>query len=190
MGLKVTKQAEAGISGSVDAMDKDDKLKALHVQFRLAKSVMPDYDLFRKELNTYSVDLPEHVDIPDLSKVNKLYSIIQSFFTRVGTIEAVAINNLSLFERVYNLMEGYLQDVEAVALVSVDRSEYPNITLQKAYVHSTLIKQHENLRKLENYVTEATSFMKEVQIKKKELDKVMVNLTRQVKALKSENSNF
>jgi len=190
MSLKVTKKAESGLSGSLDAMNKDDKLKTLKIQFKLAKSAMPNYDEYRKELEDYTVELPQTFDMPDLSKMHKLYSIIQSFFSRVGTIESLAINNLSLFQSVFNLMRGYIQDVEATTLVNIDRELYPNAALQSAYVRSEMIKHYSNLRKVENHVVMATSFMKEVQIKKKELDKAMVNLTRQVKVMKSENSNY
>lgn len=188
--LKIKKQAEGGLSGSPDAMNKEDKLKTLKVQFKLAKNAKPDYIEYRKELEEYAVELPQTFDMPDLSKMHKLYSIIQSFFSRVGTIESLAINNLSLFQSVFNLMSGYIQDIEATTLVNIDRELYPNAALQSAFVRSEMIKHYENLRKLENHVVMAKSFMQEVQIKKKELDKAMVNLTRQVKVMKSENSPY
>ena len=83
MAKKVKKKPmAAAISEDIDDLNKDDKLELIQHEFKLAKKAQPDYKKETAELRTYTVDLPENPDIADLSKINKLYAIAQSFSSR------------------------------------------------------------------------------------------------------------
>lgn len=191
MSLKVTKTSKgSGATGDPNEIDPEDKLAVIKEHFKIAKEHKPNYTAMRMEMKTYDVEIPDSIDREDISKAQGLYAIIQSHATRVATIESIAVNNHTLWARVVNLLEGYILDRECQLLVLPEVQELSNSASQKAYVHNKLVTFHDKLRKVKDLQLEAESFYKEVLIKKKDLEKVMTNLNRQVKARQSEQIHY
>jgi hypothetical protein len=184
MAIKIRKRAKtSGVTGDPEELNVDDKLAVLKQNTAHARKLLPKYIDLQEELDSYTVDLPEEVDIPDISKINKLYAIAQSFISRVTTMEAVAISNHTRWLRLCNLMKGYLADKESEALIDDEIKDLGNARLQQAAVRTRLLKVHSSFERLQDYETEAESFKRLVEIKKKDLTLVLTNLNRQVKAL-------
>ena len=184
MGIKVRKRAKtSGVTGDPEELDVGDKKEVLKHNFAHAKKTLPDYEAIQEELDTYTIELPEEVDIPDISKINKLYAITQSYISRGSTMEAAAISNHTRWLRLCNLMRGYLADKECDALTDDKIKDLGNARLQQAAVRKRLKKTHAELERLQDYETESEAFRRVVELKKKDLILVLTNLNRQVKAL-------
>lgn len=177
----------ATLTGDVDDLEEKEKLSFLKKEYALAIKTMPDYAAMKKELNTYQVELPKTPDYIDLSAINELYAIAQSYSSRVTTMEVAAIDATSRWERLVNLMDGYLEDKMNDLLSS---EEFEDMTKLKAEsTAKTRLKKHrKTLRKLKDKLVEAKSFKLMVEIKKKDLVSVLTTLGKQVKALSLEQS--
>lgn len=188
--VKKTKKA-SGATGDAEELAVDDKLAVLQANYTHAKKVLPDYKALNKELGSYDVGLPEEVDIPDISKINKLYAIAQSYISRVTVLEMTAIGNHTLWIRLCNLMRGYIEDRESDLLDLETIKELRNARTQQAALRRKLKKEYNRLEMLQDCLTEAESFKRIVEAKKKDLTLVLTNLNRQVKALGLERgTNF
>lgn len=188
MSKKVKKNPMAAtLTGDVDDLEEKEKLSFLKKEYALAIKTMPDYAAMKKELNTYQVELPKTPDYIDLSAINELYAIAQSYSSRVTTMEVAAIDATSRWERLVNLMDGYLEDKMNDLLSS---EEFEDMTKLKAEsTAKTRLKKHrKTLRKLKDKLVEAKSFKLMVEIKKKDLVSVLTTLGKQVKALSLEQS--
>ena len=186
MSRKVKMEEKAsGATGSVDSINKDDKLNAVIKLYEIAKEATPDYKDLEKEFNSFDVELPETVDIPDISKINQLYAIAQSFLTRTATIERLAINNHTLWNRVYLFMKAYIVDRESELLISDDYKDLKN-KMQEAKLRNKLSKEDKQLTVLYDKFVQAESFAKIVKNKMSDLKMVVTNLNRQAKTLERE----
>lgn len=186
MSLKVTKEEKAsGATGSVASMSKVDKLETIMTLYKTVKNTTPNYEALEDELNTYDVELPEEVDIPDISKINKLYAIAQSFLTRSSTIERISINNQTSWQRLVKFMEGYIQDREAELLIS-DELKTLKTKMQDAELRNRLSKDYERLGVLNDKLLQANGFVRVVQNKVSDLKSVLTNLNRQARTLEND----
>ena len=186
MSLKVIKEAKAsGATGSVASISKADKLEAIAIMYKTVKNTTPDYEAMEEELNTYDVELPEEMDIPDISKINKLYAIAQSFLTRASTIERTAINNQTSWQRLVKFMEAYIQDKEAELLVTDELKELKT-KMQDAELRNKLAKEHERLGVLNDKLLQANGFVRVVQNKVTDLKSILTNLNRQARTLEND----
>lgn len=196
MGIKIEKKStpiecklDHLVTGSVENMDKEDKLVAMKVCYNQAVQVVPDYDNLKKEMNSYSVNLPSDPSISDLSEINKTYAIVQGYLSRVTAIEMVSIDNANRWERLKNYMLGYIDDKESELLSSEEmQGKYPNTKMQQASVRNKLTKEYNALMKIQDSLSDADSFRQMVDVKKKDLVLILTNLSRQVKALSLEHS--
>lgn len=171
------------VTGEPENLTKEDKLATLKELFKMAKERKPDYAAIKKELDEYNVALPNVLTMDDLSGMNKLYSITQSFLSRVAAIESLVIDNAGRWERLLNLMKGYIEDEECVFIMEKEIQELANVRLQNAAVRNKMTKEYSTLRVIEESEQEAENFRKQVAVKKKDLVLVLTNLSRQVKAL-------
>jgi len=186
MALIVKKEVKvSGATGSVDSMTKKDKLEAIMTMYKTVNDTMPNYEALEEELNGYDVELPEEVDIPDVSKINKLYAIAQSFLTRSSTIERISINNQTSWQRLFKFMEAYIQNKEAELLVSDELKELKT-KMQDAELRNRLSKDYERLSALNDKVLQANGFVKVVQNKVTDLKSVLTNLNRQARTLEND----
>jgi len=185
---KTAMRAADMLSDDIDELVEEDKLDLIKHEFSLAKKSKPNYVHEIKELKTYMVFLPENPDIVDLSKINKLYAIAQSFSSRVTTMEVVAIENESRWKRLVELMKGYIEDRHDTLLTSDEMMEL-SIPKATAKVRVKLQKKQSSLRKMQDKLAEAASFAKAIEAKKKDLTSVLTTLGKQVKALSLEHSH-
>lgn len=192
MPLIIKKREKAsGATGEPDNMNRNDKLSVLKTNFVYATKYIPDYDELNKEISEYNVELPSNYDVPNISEINKLYAITQSYISRVTTIEAIAISNLTRWSRLKNIMESYIIDCECELLTKEDVKALSNVKLQQAEVHRLLKKQHTTLDQIKDKEAESDSFRRVIELKKKDLTLILTNLNRQVHALGLEkNMNF
>jgi len=185
---KVKKQPmSATLTGDIDDLEEDDKLAFLKKEYDLAVKTAPDYSAQREEIDTYRVDLPKTPDYTELSKINKLYAITQSFFSRVTAMEVVAIDAQSRWERLVILLEGHLEDRMNELLSSDEFEDLTNMRAE-AKAKTKLKKKRKALRRLKDKLIEAKSFKLMVEAKKKDLNSVLTTLGKQVKALSLEQS--
>jgi len=178
---------QAMLSADPEDLSEKDKLSLMREEYKIAINTIPDYLKEKKEIGAYFVELPTKPDIKDLSKINKLYAITQSFLSRITTIEVVAIENQSRWERLVNLLEGYIEDKQYSLL---NKEEYTEMTNMKAdaAVKFALAKERRTLRKFKDKEAEAASFIRMIVTKKKDLASVLITLSKQVKALSLEHA--
>jgi hypothetical protein len=186
--LPIDQRLDAKVTGEPENLNEKDKLSVLQAEYTIAKSAVPNYETLKKELSTYSVELPTNPDIGELSKINKLYAIAQSFASRVTAIEMVAIDNHARWGRLHNFMEGYIEDRESALLITEDVMSYGNAKLQQAKVRTMLKKEYATFATLQTKLSEAESFKRMVETRKKDLASVLTTLGKQVKALSVEQN--
>jgi hypothetical protein len=177
----------ATVTGDIDDLNEKDKLSFLKKEYKTAQDTVIDYDKAKEEIRKYIVDLPKNPDYQDLSEINKLYALAQSYSSRVTAIEVIAIDNHSRWKRLVKLLEAYIEDRRSELLVSEKFEEY---TVQKAEAKArTLMKREfKTLRRLKDKAEEAESFYRMIETKKKDLTSVLTTLGKQVKALSLEKS--
>jgi hypothetical protein len=134
----------------------------------------------------YEVLLPETIKLGDLSKVNKLYAMAQSFMSRVTAIEMDALDNQSRWAKLVDLLEAFIEDQRSELLVTDEFSELTNMKAD-ALVRTKLRKKYELLRTLKVRRAEADGFVKMITAKKKDLLSVLTTLGKQVRALSVEH---
>lgn len=190
MALIVKKEAKAsGATGSVDSMNKEDKLETISTTYKTVRSTTPNYKALEEELDSYEVELPEEVDIIDISKINKLYAIAQSFLTRTSTIERIAINNQTSWQRLVLFMDAYIKDRESELLVSDDLKALKT-KMQDAELRNRLSKDYKRLGVLNDSFLQAGGFVKIVQNKIQDLKSVLTNLNRQARTLENDRKGL
>jgi hypothetical protein len=188
MSKKVKKKPMAAtVSGDIDDLNEKDKLAFLRKEHELAKATTPKYEVAKDEINKYIVDLPKNPDYADLSEINKLYAIAQSYSSRVTALEVIAIDNHSRWKRLVELLEAYIEDRRSELLVSEEFEEY-TVTKADAKARTMLKKEFKTLRRLKSKMSEAESFYRIIATKKKDLTSVLTTLGKQVKALSLEKS--
>lgn len=188
MSRKVKMEEKSiGATGSVDSISKNDKLEAIAKMYKMVKEATPDYEALEEEFNSFEVELPETIDIPDISKINQLYAIAQSFLTRTATLERLAINNHTLWNRLHLFMKAYIVDRESELLISDDFKDLKN-KMQEANLRARLSKEYDRLNVLYDKCVQAESFAKIVKNKMSDLKMVVTNLNRQAKTLERERS--
>jgi len=181
--MKVHKDKDASlINPDADGLNTSDKLGLLKEEYRLASSRSPAYDDLKEEMKEYIVKPPFDPDFANLSEINKLYALAQSYASRVTSIEMLAIDNESRWERIVNTMDEYIEDKRSALLIS-DELEELTIPKANAKIRVKLRKQYKQLQKLKKHFTEAKSFTKMVVSRKKDLAQIMMTLNRQVKAM-------
>lgn len=181
------KPMEARLSTEPEDLDEKDKLALLKEEYKVAVQTTPDYEKAKSEIRQYLVELPTDPDLKDLSKINKLYAMTQSFSSRVTSIEVSAIDNHSRWERLVNLLEGYIEDKQYELLNKEEFSEMTNMKADAA-VKNALYKERKTLRKFKDKENEAASFVRMIVTKKKDLASVLITLSKQVKALSLEHA--
>jgi hypothetical protein len=182
---KTDKSAKEEIRESMSdsGLSKNDCLSLMNETYSLNMSLTPDYATIMTELNQYDVGLPEAITMSDLSGINKLYSIAQAYMSRVTALEMLAIDNCNRWERLVNLMDGYVKDRECELLVSEEVQALPNTRTQSAKVRTLLKKELSTLMAIKNLYNEAEGLMRKCTAKKKDLTLVLTNLSRQVKVM-------
>jgi hypothetical protein len=189
MPKKVKKQPMAAtVTGDIDDLSTADKLSFLKKEYDTAIKVKPKYKKLKKEIATYKVELPTNPDIADLSKINKLYAITQSFSSRITAIEVLAIDNQGRWKRLVNTLEGYIESRHDELLLSKELEDL-TIPRAEAAVRIKMKNEFKTLRHLKSKLAEAESFCKMIETKKKDLNSVLTTLGKQVKALSLEHSN-
>lgn len=189
MAIVITKDKEPlKVTGADDALESKDKLETIKIKLRLLLATLPNYVQHREEIDSYDVELPHIVDLVDLSKMNKLYAITQSFFSRVTTLAAVAIGTQSEWKRLENLVKSYIEDKESKLFMTQEILDLPNSRTQQAAVRSKLTKLYDRLADIQDYLAEADAFKRIVEAKKKDLNLVMTNLNRQIKTVSIEQN--
>lgn len=171
------------LTGEPDKLSQNDKISVLKDLFIQAKKVSPNYELLKAELSEYNIELPGTLTIADSSSMNKLYSVTQAFLSRVNSIEMSAIDTCNRWENLVNVLESYIEESECNILLQEDVQKLPNAKSQQAFVRRALSKEHMALVKLRGFLLEADSFRKQAELKKKDLISILMNLTRQIKAL-------
>lgn len=193
--MKIIKEAAAldesllhKLTGEPDDLSAQDKLSVARDMYAQADSTRLDYSSLLTEMASYKVELPEVVRVLDISSINKLYAITQGYLSRVTAVELLSIESQNRWERLYNVMEGYIDDKEAEYILATEIQSLANARLQQAAVRTKLIKEHETLRRFNDEVKTVTSFREQVEAKKKDLAMILTNISRQVKALSIEHS--
>lgn len=184
MKLKVKKDTSL-INADVDAMNTDDKYDFLKAEYKVASTNSPNYDKLKDEMKEYIVSPPINPDYSNLSEINKLYAMAQSYASRVTTIEMLAIDNESRWKRIVNAIDEYIEDKKSELMVQDDISDL-SIPKANAKIRVLLKKDYARMQKLKKKYIEAESFTKMVGAKKKDLAQIMMTLGRQVKALSLE----
>jgi hypothetical protein len=182
--LKLTKDVPR-ISTDLEDLEPKDKLSLIKADYKLAVKHCPDYAAEKLELRGYFVEAPAAPSLNDISDINKLYAMTQSFSSRVTSIEVNAIDNYSRWKRLVNLIEGYIEDKEYKLMAREDIAEMSNMKAEAA-CRVILSKQRSTMRKFKSNMEEAYTFMLMVERKKKDLSSVLVTLGKQVKALSLE----
>jgi len=180
-------EKSSGATGSSDSINKKDKFEAIIKMYKMIKGATPNYEDLEKEFNSFDVELPETIDIPDISKINQLYAIAQAYLTRTATIERLAINNHTLWNRIHLLMKAYIIDRESELLISDEFKGLKN-KMQEANLRTKLVKDYARLNSLYDSCLQAESFVKIVLSKTRDLKMVVTNLNRQAKTLERERS--
>lgn len=178
---------KAAASLDVDDLSKEDKMDLLKHEYNLAVTNAVDYEARKKEMREYLVFLPEGVKHGDLSKVNKLYAIAQSFMSRTTAIEMDALDNQARWAKLVDLLEGYIEDRRSELLMGTDMEDLTNMKAD-AKVKNIMAKKYKLLRKIKLRRAEADGFVKMVQAKKKDLLSVLTTIGKQVKALSLESA--
>lgn len=189
----VTVKVDNSIIGSMDNLSAQDKIEIVKISINEAndfKMKYMDYEVLREELSSYNVELPQTIDNLDLGKVNILYSIAQSYHSRISTIEMLSITNYSNWKKVVNYLTSYLRDVESSLLISEEVSNLKNSKMQEAYVRTKTSGIQTKLDKCINELEDAFSFKSLVAVKKKDISSVLDNITRQVKTVKDERGRI
>jgi len=186
--IAVDQRLDHRLTGTLDELDSRGKVKLLKKEYALAKSTIPDYRTLFAELESYSVDLLQSPQISDLSEVNGLYAQAMSYFSRVTAIELSAIDNLSRWQRVNNLIVDRIDEKESDFLVSDQVMELSNQKQQAAMVRTLLKKEYKLLKRVRTYLNEADAFKKAVDARKKDLNLALTTIGKQVKALSVEQS--
>lgn len=176
------------VTGEPTELSTTDKLAVMRDLYAQAIKTRPNYDSLKDEMVTYNVSLPEVVTVPDISAINKLYAITQSYLSRVTAVELLAIDNMGRWDRLYNIMEGYIEDREAVLILDESVQKLPNVRSQQAAVRTKLAKEYATFRSINLELKTSESFRKQIEAKKKDLASVLMNISRQVKALSIEHS--
>jgi len=179
------KPMDATLSDDPEDMNEKDKVSLIKEEYKIAKSACPNYRSEKDEIQGYLVELPHSPDFKDLSSINKLYAIAQSWSSRVTAIEVNAIDNHSRWKRLVNLMDGYIEDKEYRLLGREDIAEMTNMKATAA-VKNAVGKERRTLRKFQDKLDESQSFMLMIETKKKDLTSVLTTLGKQVKALSLE----
>jgi hypothetical protein len=174
------------ISENVTDLNKNDKKDLLKHELSLAQKNSINYDIKKQEMQGYEVLLPETIKLGDLSKVNKLYAMAQSFMSRVTAIEMDALDNQSRWAKLVDLLEAFIEDQRSELLVTDEFSELTNMKAD-ALVRTKLRKKYELLRTLKVRRAEADGFVKMITAKKKDLLSVLTTLGKQVRALSVEH---
>lgn len=182
----VIKKTRANTLGQPENLDLDDKMEVIKVYLAQAKDSVPDYVNLERELAGYVIELPQEISMLDLSKMNKLYAIAQSFFTRVSTIANMALGNHSLWQMVYDYMVDYLKDKESQLMITEEISQLKSKELREATIRNRLQDLYNKVRKVKIVLTKSETFLKRVENKKKELLTGIGNLTKQINTLKIE----
>lgn len=175
------------LTGEPDKLSQNDKLDTLKSLFVQAKKVSPNYSLLKTELGEYNIELPGTLSVSELSSANKLYAICQAYISRVTAIEISAIDNHNRWERLVNTLESYIEEAECNILLQEEVQNLPNAKSQQAFVRRALSKEYAALEKLRGCMSEAGSFKKQVELKKKDLVGILMNMSRQIKALSLEH---
>jgi hypothetical protein len=177
----------ATLTGDVDDLNEKDKLSFLKKEYIVARKTCIAYDKAKKEVQEYMIELPVNPDFVNLSEINALYALTQSYSSRVTAIEMLAIDNHARWKRLVNLLEAYIEDKQSGLLVS---EAFENYTVQKAAAkaRTLLKKEYKTLRELKNKMEEAESFYRMIATKKKDLTSILTTLGKQVKALSLEKS--
>ena len=180
------KKVKVNTLGQPENLDPDDKLEVIKTYLAQARDSVPDYVGLEKELESYVIELPQEVSMLDLSKMNKLYAIAQSFYTRVSTISNMALGNHSLWQMVYDYMTDYLKDKESQLMITEEISQLKSKELREATIRNNLQELYNKVRKIKIVLTKSETFLKRVENKKKELITGIGNLTKQINTLKIE----
>ena len=175
------------ISGDIDSLSTKDRRSMLKDEYTLAIRILPDYAAATAEMLKYTIDLPQNPDYSDLSEINKLYALAQSYSSRITALEMIAIDNQARWKRLTALLTAYIEDKQSELLAS---SEFEEYTVQKAQAkaHTLLKKEFKTLRVLQDKFAEADSFYRMITAKKKDLVSILTTLGKQVKALSLEKS--
>lgn len=189
MGLVLKKKEKvAGATGDPEKMTEKDNFEVIKVQYKYAKEVIPVYDLLYKEMENQSVALPEEVDFTDISSINMKYASAQAYLSRVTEIEISAINNNTRWKRVYNRLKTFIKNKESKLLITEEVGKLSNTSMQQAFVRNKLSSLYDKLEDVQAFLEEADAFERSVTSKKKDLQSILMNLSRQVKALSVEKS--
>jgi hypothetical protein len=173
----------SGLAG----MSLKDQVKTIQAEYEMAKSMVLDYEKLKAELDDYTLQLPEDPDVTDFSEAKNKYHLAQSYFSRASNIEANALANEDRWRSVRSHVEEYIMDRES-RLLTDDKllEKYPNSNAQKAAVRAKLKKSFRMLSVVKNEESRAKAFSKMVEIKKKDLDKFITNLSRQMRIVSME----
>ena len=190
MSLKVKRTIPGSIiSESVSDLSKKDKHDLLKHEYALAKQHAIDYETKKQEMKEYEVLLPETIKLGDLSKINKLYAMAQSFMSRVTAIEMDALDSQARWSKLVDLLDAFIEDKRSEFLVTEEFSELTNMKAD-ALVRTKLQKMYELLRTLKVRRAEADGFVKMITAKKKDLLSVLTTLGKQVRALSIEQGTL
>jgi len=180
------KKVKANTLGQPEMLDPEDKIDVIKTYWAKAKESLPNYEVLEQELATYVIELPQEVSMLDLSNMNKLYAISQAFFTRVSTINNMALGNHALWQMVYDYMVDYLKDKESQLMVTEEVSQLKSKELREATIRNKLQELYNKVRKVKGTLTRSDTFLKMSENKKKELITGIGNLTKQINTLKIE----
>jgi hypothetical protein len=188
------------LTGKFEDLSQEDKLQVLQGQYKIAAGATPDYDQLRVEMDEFDADLPSDPDVTDFSTINALYATCQSYLSRVTTIEILAVSNCSNWKKLCHdtkilikELEWDWEEQEADILLTDEVKDLKNAQMQQAAVrkklpklYKKLKKMHSNLSRFQSILSKAEAFREIAEIKKKDLTSILMNLTRQVKALSLE----
>lgn len=170
------------MSGGTESIDPDNQLAIISKLFKHAAKVEVNYESLKKEMEDYNVDLPENPDIINVSEMNEKYALAQSGFSRVSAIEMLAIDNYSRWSSILNRMEGYI-DARRSEILLQDSVAEMKVRQQDAMVKREMKKDYKRLYAIKEKVNVAESFLNMVKVKKKDLNSIITNISRQVKVL-------
>jgi hypothetical protein len=181
-----TIRKQSGVSDLLtpeNTLSKNDLVDLMRQTYRMNMDTQPDYDSLKHEIAKYEADLPEKITMQDISVINKIYSMVQACLSRVTAIEMLALDNCGRWERLKNLMDGYIEDLECELLLDDKVQNLSNSRMQQAFVKNALKKEISTQRQVENLYNESEAFVRLIGAKKKNLASVLTNLSRQVKVL-------
>ena len=170
-------------------MSLKDQVKTIQAEYKMAKQRIISYAKLKAELDDYTLSLPEDPDVTDFSESKNKYHLAQSYFSRASNIESNALANEDRWRSVRSHLEEYILERESRLLTDEELLEkYPNAKAQQAAVRSKLKKSFRMLSVVKNEEAKAKSFSRMVEIKKKDLDKFITNLSRQMRIVSMELS--